>query len=197
MRELFQIADRAEIARYRAMLPYLEETVTMLGDDGIRYTFCAPDIAPTHGLHWINFHTTLVSNGAKHWKRGHLQQLENFVYQHERTKIINDILHNLDRMVANPRLKGHNPTSTDPFPEDFGDGFIDDMRHAIDRTNELRGLRFPRVDSSARLQVRRIKGVWWLFHREWMPLCFDSFEEAVKFANKYIVRGRVNGKPRA
>lgn len=199
MRELFQVASPDDLLRYRAMLPYLEDSVTMMGEDGIRYTFCAPmnaEGAASFGLHRINFHTTMRSNGAKNFKRGALQKLEHYVYERERARIIREILANFDHVVPIPRLKGHPKNAVEPYPEDFGDGFIDDMRHAIDRTNELRGLRFPKLQGNARLEVRRIRGVWWLLHRAWMPLCFDTFEEAVKFANQYIVRKRTGSEPR-
>lgn len=109
-------------------------------------------------------------------RRGFLWPIEEYVYYQERKAIIADILSELHTYSALPRETGHLDNDTSPFIEDFG--------KALDRVR--RADKKPKPETKARLQIKRLNGAWWLFHRQWMPLCFESFEEAVAFARRYI-----------
>lgn len=70
-------------------------------------------------------------------------------------------------------------------------GFFDELRRAVDRTAEFRQRLFPIPKTNAQLAIRHVRNTWWLVHESWMPLNFDSFEEAVQFAERYIVKRRI------
>lgn len=189
------VATAQDIADLRAMLPYLNgpvgHSICVVGEDGIRYTFCNKGIAQGAESQemTLSFVSTLHNIGAKRSLRhGFLWPLEEMIYYAERRRIINEIIGNLSRGPVNPRLKIHPQYDVTPYPEDFGleadVDFIEDWRKAIERTNKKHHP--PKVQASTKLAIKQLHGIWWLLHQQWMPLCFDSFEEAVVFAKRYI-----------
>lgn len=170
------------IAMLRRCLPRLEEDVTVLCEDGIRYTFCAPKSAfgfeVAHEYIKPSYGAGNLSRGA--WYRhGFLWNVEQYVYDRERGRIVREMLSELHKVSPLPRDEGHSVNDVAPFIEDFG--------RALERLEEARKPK-PKPQTNAKLQIKRIHGAWWLFHRQWMPLVFESFEEAAVFAKKYVVR---------
>lgn len=180
-----QIVGVEAISAARRRLPYLEAVEVMLCEDGIRYTFCPPRNAhgcileSSGGVIHISYTSTMKANGAKRAQYGFLWPIENLVYANERRQIIADILNGLDKgsyiLRDNEKADAYDPT---PHSEDFGRAL--DRARAADKK--------PKPPTNAKLQIKQLNGAWWLFHRQWMPLVFETFEEAAKFAKKYIAK---------
>ncbi|MDP9159480.1 MAG: hypothetical protein M3O09_04530 [Acidobacteriota bacterium] len=172
------------VNQLRSQLSQLESTAVVVGEDGIRYTFFPPGIAHDCVLNseeWVHpsYGAGMKSHGASlRARRGFLWPIEEFVYAHERSRIIGEMLQELHNSSFLPRDKEHLDNDVSPFIEDFG--------KALDRVRARD--KKPKPDSKARMQIKFVNGAWWLFHRQWMPLCFESFEEAVVFAKRYIAK---------
>lgn len=170
-------ATEEDLVRYRENLPYLQYSLTMIGEaDGIRYTFCAPGVAIGAILNpWVYVATNPV---AKNFRRGELLTLEQYVYEQERRRIVRQMISGIAYM-------------RDPGPDYSDAHFFETLEKVVNRTDELRRNLFPIPKTKSQLAIKFVRGVWWLLHQSWMPLSFDSFEEAVQFGERFVLKAKL------
>lgn len=155
-------------ARFAMDHSFLSEPVTVLDENGHRHTYCPPGNAEGCATKsWpMNYVQTLKSSGAKGGNFRYLWPIEEYVYINERNRIIAEVLANLR-------------STEDLLP--LSDSFVS-------ASERYRTLRPKRQKRPGKPRIEKQGERWIIFHPGWSPLAFDSFEEAVRFAKRYMVK---------